>query len=107
MISKTIPLGPTGRILHKTFLPRLRDIEDQQNIQKQTQRGGQNQEKKKCAPNERTGEISRKTNKQLNEMEASNLPDIKFKILVIRMLKELSENFKNMKKNIETAKNQS
>ena len=45
----------------------------------------------------------------LNETEASNLSDIEFKVMVIRMLKELSENYKelsenyiSMKKNIET-----
>ena len=31
--------------------------------------------------------------KELNEMEISNLSDTEFKILVIRMLKKLSENF--------------
>lgn len=31
--------------------------------------------------------------KELNEMEARNLPDTEFKTLVIRMLKKLSENF--------------
>ena len=47
--------------------------------------------------------------KELNEMEASKLLDIEFKRMVIRMLKELSdnykelsENFKGMKKEIET-----
>ena len=37
-------------------------------------------------------------------MKASNLPDTEFKTVVIRMLKELSENFKSMKKDIETIK---
>ena len=34
--------------------------------------------------------------KELNEIEASNLSDIEFKIRVIRMLKELSENCKKL-----------
>ena len=45
--------------------------------------------------------------KELNKMEASNLPDIEFKILVIRMLSELrgrvdelSDNFNKEIKNI-------
>ena len=45
----------------------------------------------------------------LSEIEASNLSDIEFKVMVIRMLKELSKNYKelsgtyiNMKKDIET-----
>ena len=40
--------------------------------------------------------------KELNETEASNVSDIEFKVMVIRMLKELSENYISMKKNIET-----
>ena len=40
--------------------------------------------------------------KKLNEMEASNFPDTELKKVVIRVLKELSENFNNIKKDIET-----
>ena len=40
--------------------------------------------------------------KELNETEASNVSDIEFKVMGIRMLKELSENYISMKKNIET-----
>ena len=36
--------------------------------------------------------------KELNEMEMSNLSDAEFKTLVIRMLKELSEDLSSMKK---------
>ena len=36
--------------------------------------------------------------KELNKMEISNLSDAEFKILVIRMLKELSEDLNSMKK---------
>ena len=36
--------------------------------------------------------------KELNEMEISNLSDVEFKTLVIRMLNELSENFNSIKK---------
>ena len=42
--------------------------------------------------------------KELNKMEASNLPDIPFKAIVIRMLNKLSENFKSIKKDIKTIK---
>ena len=38
--------------------------------------------------------------KELNEMEVSKLSDIEFKVMVIRMLKELSENNNSMKKEI-------
>ena len=51
------------------------------------------------------------TESMLKKIEATKLSDIKFKILVIRMLKELSENYKklsgnyiSMKKDIETMK---
>ena len=36
--------------------------------------------------------------KELNKMEISNLSDAKFKTLVIRMLKELSEDLNSIKK---------
>ena len=36
--------------------------------------------------------------KELNEMEISNLSDAEFKTLVIRMLKELCEDVRSMKK---------
>ena len=55
-------------------------------------------ETKKQVPKERKGEISK------NEMEARKLPDTEFKTMVIRMLKELSENFNSMKKDTETIK---
>ena len=35
--------------------------------------------------------------KELNEMEARNLQDTKFKATVLRMLKKLSENYKELK----------
>ena len=52
--------------------------------------------------------------KELNEMEASKLSDVEFERMVIRMLKELTENYKELsgnhnsiKKEIETTnKNQ-
>ena len=34
--------------------------------------------------------------KELSEIEASNLSDTEFKIMVIRMLKELSENYREL-----------
>ena len=39
--------------------------------------------------------------KEVSEIEASKLADIKFKVMVIRMLKELNENYTSMKKDIE------
>ena len=40
--------------------------------------------------------------KELNEMEISNLSDAEFKTLVERMLKELSEDLSNIKKDLVT-----
>ena len=37
--------------------------------------------------------------KVLNEMEVSKLADIEFKIMVIRMLKELTDNYKELSEN--------
>ena len=56
---------------------------------------------KNQVPRERKGEISRK---ELSEMEASNISNIEFIIMVISRLEELDENYRNMKKNIETMK---
>ena len=56
---------------------------------------------KKYAPNKRTGKI---TKKELNEMVKKYISDIELKKIVIRMLKELSENYNSMKKDIEIMK---
>ena len=52
------------------------------NTQKQTQGGCQNEETKKHA---QMKEQIKTPEKELNEMEMSNLPDTEFKTLVIRM----------------------
>ena len=57
---------------------------DLPNTQRQTQKGKQNGQTKKSAPNERT----RKIPKELNEMEATKIPDADLKMMVIRMLKD-------------------
>ena len=41
------------------------------------------------------------TEKKLSKIEASELPDIEFRVTVIKMLKELRENYTSMKKAIE------
>ena len=41
----------------------------------------------------------------LSEIKASNLSDMEFKAMVLRMLKELSGNYITMKKDIETLNN--
>ena len=42
--------------------------------------------------------------KEINKMEISNLSDAEFKTLVIRMLKELSEDLRSMKKTLSEMK---
>ena len=64
------------------------------NTQKQTQGGCQNKETKKHGPSERTDQNSRKK----LQMEIIDLSDAEFKTLVIRMLKELSEDLSSIKK---------
>ena len=43
-------------------------------------------------------EYNKTPEKELNKMEKSNLSDAQFKIVVIRMLKELSEDLNSIKK---------
>ena len=43
-------------------------------------------------------EQSKTSEKELNKMEINNLSDAEFKTLVVRMLKELSENLNSIKK---------
>ena len=42
--------------------------------------------------------------KELNEMEASKLSDIEFKRMVIRMLNELTDNYKELSENYNSMK---
>ena len=58
------------------------------------QGGCQDEETKIHGPNERTDQNSRKRAKQ---MDITNLSHAEFKILVIRMFKEISEDFSNIK----------
>ena len=44
------------------------------------------------------------TLKELNEMEVSKLSDIEFQIMVIMMLKELKDNYKELSENYNTMK---
>ena len=45
----------------------------------------------------RMKEQEKSPEKKLSEVKASILPNIKFKIMVIRMLKELSEDYKELR----------
>ena len=82
----TTVLGPLTRQGVKAALP---------NTQTQTQGRCQIEETKKHGPNERTNQNSRK---RIKRNEISILSDAEFKTLVIRMLKELSEDLSSIKK---------
>ena len=93
-----MPLDSTGHLLHYTMLPRKRVIAAVPNLlylQKEIQGGCQNEETKKHGPNERTDQTPEK---ELNEMQTSNLSDAELKTLLISMLKEFSEDLNSMKK---------
>ena len=42
--------------------------------------------------------------KELNKMEVTKLSDIEFKLMVIKMLKELTDNYKELSENYNTMK---
>ena len=42
--------------------------------------------------------------KELNEMEVTKLSDIEFKIMVIRVIKELTDNYKELSENYNSMK---
>ena len=89
-------LDPIGHLLHQATVPRNGVKAVLPNTWKQTQGGCQNKETKKHGPNE---EQFKTPEKELNEMEKSNLSDAEFKTLVMRVLKELSEDLSSIKKN--------
>ena len=64
------------------------------NTYKQTQGGCQNEETKKHGPMK---EQIKTPEKETNKMVISNLSDAEFKTLVIRMLKELSEDLNSIR----------
>ena len=41
---------------------------------------------------------------ELNEIEVNKLPDIEFKIMVMKMIKELTDNYKEMSENYNSMK---
>lgn len=69
---ETVSLSPTGCLLYKVTLPRLRGIANLPDTKKQTQGIGQNQETKKRVPRKQG---KKKTEEELNEMETGNIPD--------------------------------
>ena len=44
--------------------------------------------------------------KELNEVEVTKQPDIEFKIMIIKMLKELTDNYKELSENYNSMKKQ-
>ncbi|KAF6104159.1 hypothetical protein HJG60_011177 [Phyllostomus discolor] len=104
VVMDIVPLGPTGHLLNKATLPRLGDITIYL-IHRNKHKEVAKMERQRNMPQIKKQEKS--PEKELNEMKASALPDIEFKTVVIKVLKELSENFNSLKKDIETIKYQS
>ena len=78
MIGKAGPLDPIGHLLHQATVPRNGVKAALPNTWKQTQGGCQNKETKKHGPNE---EQIKTPEKELNEIEISNLSDVEFETL--------------------------
>ena len=57
------------------------------------------EEQKKKVPNKRTTEIPRKR-KEIDKMEANQIPDAEFKIIVIRMHKDLRGRMDDLSENL-------
>ena len=96
-------MGHTKQLLHKTTPSRLREVAILPDTYRQTQRGRENEQTKKYISNQRKGES---LEKDLTEMEISNLPDKEFKVTVIMMLfidlgRRMEEHSKNFNKEIE------
>lgn len=72
------------------------------------QRGRRDEDAKKHVPREKKKKQEKTPERELNEVEVSNLPGTAFKMLVMRIPKELSESFDgdtaSGKKDIETIK---
>ena len=51
---------------------------------------------KRQKSNPQMKEKEKSPKKELSEIEASNLSDVEFKVMVIKMLKELSEKYRNL-----------
>ena len=106
VIWKSVPLRPTRHLHHKAIITNLGVRADEPNTQKKMGR-------QKNMPQMKEQEES--SEKELNEMEATKIPNSEFKTIVIRMLKklrgkmgDLSEKLKkgtvNVEKDIETIK---
>ena len=90
-----MPLYPTGHLLHQATLPRqgvLAALLDKRNKHREAtkMRRQRNMAQRK--------EQFTTLEKELNKMDMSNLSDKEFKTLVIRMVKELSEDLNSIKK---------
>ena len=84
---------------YKATLPRHRVKAALPNTKEQTQGGCQNEDAKKHGPNERTDKNSRKRTKQNGDKQSIEIRIYaEFKTLVLRMLKELSEDLSSIKK---------
>ena len=87
MIAEAMPLYSTGHLLHEATLPRHAVKAALPNRNKHREAAKMRRQRNMAQIKEQI----KTPEKDINEIEISNLSDAEFKILVIRMLKELSE----------------
>ena len=88
-------MSPTGHIVHKAILPK-RETQKIYLIHrnKQTETAKLTRQRSNFQTKVKEGSPEKK----LYEIDASKLSDIEFKVMVIRMLKELNVNYISIKK---------
>ena len=79
----------TPCLLHKATSPRLGNVTNLSNIQKQKQQIIQNEASDAYVPNKQTKKKQDKIPEELSEVQISNLPNKEFKVMIIKMFKEL------------------
>ena len=81
MICNIVPLRSTRHLYRKAIITNLGVIADLPNTQRQ------NEETKKYASNKK--KLQKSSEKELDEMESTKIPDAEFKTVVIKMLKDI------------------
>ena len=90
-----MPLDPKG---HYYIRPHYQDMESKQLYLIHRNKHREAAKTRRQRNRLQMKELIKTPEKELNEMEMSNLSEAEFKILVIRMLKELSEDLSSIKR---------
>lgn len=88
---ETSPLGPTGHRLHKANLPRL-GVRADLSKHKEAVKTGRQRNRLQTKEQEYCSE------KELNEMEVSNLSDIEFRVILTMMFNSIKTYIETIKK---------